>query len=213
MSEKKDWTREELERDILPRMKARTIHVGVSFEGKNRILDMSETRELLAGAKRIVQTECGCRARVGGCIEPMDGCLSLDERAEWGLKAGGREVGLEEALAALERTFDAGLVHMAYVFGEDEEPGQICSCCSCCCHSLAAAVRFGYDDHVVFSKMISEQDEYTCNSCGACVDRCQFGARRMEKGEFLFDEEKCAGCGLCVASCPVEAISMVPRED
>jgi MinD superfamily P-loop ATPase len=61
--------------------------------------------------------------------------------------------------------------------------------------------------------MISEQDEYTCNSCGACVDRCQFGARRMEQGEFVYDEEQCAGCGLCVTSCPVEAIGMISREE
>ncbi len=212
MSEKRDWTREELEGDVLPHVKARTVYVGVSFEGRKRTLDMSETRTILAGAKRIVQKECDCRARVGGCDAPTDGCISLDDRANSGLADGGREVGLEEAVAALERAFDAGLVQVAYVYDDGERPTQICSCCSCCCRSLSAAVRFGYDGHVAFSKMISELDEYACNSCGACVDRCRFGARRMEQGEFVYDEELCAGCGLCVTSCPVEAISMIPRE-
>lgn len=212
MSRRGDWTRQEIENEILPRMRARTVPVGVSFEGRSRILDLSEVRELLSRAGRIVQSDCTCRARVGACGAPAEGCLALDGHGEAALRRGGREISVEAALEALERAFDAGLVHLAFVFTDEQEPGQVCSCCSCCCHSLGAAVRFGYAGHVLFSRLISEQDDSRCSACGACVDRCHFRARTMEEGIFTFDESRCAGCGLCVPSCPVDAITMVARD-
>ena len=52
-SMKKDWTREELETDIIGKMKAVTIPVNISFKGKQKILDMSELGEILRNAKVI----------------------------------------------------------------------------------------------------------------------------------------------------------------
>ncbi len=41
MPKGEDWTRKELEEEILPKYKAVTIAVDVRFEGKHRVLDLS----------------------------------------------------------------------------------------------------------------------------------------------------------------------------
>jgi Pyruvate/2-oxoacid:ferredoxin oxidoreductase delta subunit len=214
LDQSKDWTKEHLEKHYIGRMKAVTIPVNVSFSGKQRILDLSELEDILRNAKTISQNECDCRKKMGHCIEPMDGCLTLDKEAEDDIKNNrGKEITIEEALQAMKRTHDAGLVHMAYVYEGKEKPWVICSCCRCCCHSLSAALRFGYEGHVIFSQMIALQDNELCDECGICADRCQFQARFMENGEFHYISEKCGGCGLCLSECPNEAITMIKREE
>lgn len=210
---KKDWTREELEKDYVGKMKAITLPVNVSFSGKQKILDMRELKEILKEAEVIAQGECECRRRFGNCIDPMDGCLGIgDEAIEWLEEKKAKRITVEEALEAMKRTHDAGLVHMAYIFEGKEGVQWICSCCSCCCHSLSAAIRFGYSDHVFSSKYIATQDSEKCSSCGTCIDRCQFHARKLVNDELVFLEEKCFGCGVCVDTCPEDAIAMAERE-
>ncbi len=177
-------------------------------------MDLSELEDILRSAEVISQGECDCRKKMGNCIEPMDGCLCLDDEAVVDIeKFGAKQITVEEALEAMRRTHDAGLVHMAYVYDGQEKPWVICSCCRCCCHSLSAALRFGYSDHVIFSNKISSQDNELCNDCGACEDRCQFQARVMEDDTLIYTPEKCAGCGLCLSDCPNEAITMKDREE
>jgi Pyruvate/2-oxoacid:ferredoxin oxidoreductase delta subunit len=214
MSEKKDWTREHLEKHYVGKMKAVTLPVNVTISGKQRILDMSELEEILRSAKVISQGDCYCRKKMRNCIEPMDGCLCLDDEAIVEIERyDGKEITVDEALESMKRTHDAGLVHMAYVYEGKDKPDVICSCCRCCCHSLSAALRFGYSDHVFFSKMVANQDPELCEDCGDCVDRCQFQARFIEDDRLQFQQDKCAGCGVCLTQCPTEAITMVKREN
>jgi NAD-dependent dihydropyrimidine dehydrogenase PreA subunit len=208
---KNDWTREELEEKFVGKMVAVTIPVNVTIEGKQRIVEMAELEKILRDAEVISQSECYCRKTLGNCIEPMDGCLSIGEAARDDIKAGAKEISLEEALEAMERTSDAGLVHLAYVFEGKEEPEVICSCCSCCCHSMSAAVRFGYSGHVFESCFISTHDAGECRNCGTCAGRCQFHARELADSILLFDRDKCFGCGVCVKTCPTGAIEMTKR--
>ncbi len=209
-----DWTREYLEKHIVSRMTAETIPVNMSFRGKQKILDMGEMERLLRKARVIAQQECDCRKKLGNCIEPMDGCLCLDNEAEEMIeKYLARRITVEQALEALGRTSDAGFVHMAYTFEGQEDVGIICSCCTCCCHSLSAALRFGYQDHVMESKLIAVQDDGKCTDCGKCAARCHFGSREMMDGKMVFRRDRCFGCGLCVITCPGEAISMEKREN
>jgi ferredoxin len=208
----KDWSREELERDYIGKMTAVTLPVNVSFSGKQKILEMGELEEILRNAEVIAQEECYCRKRMDNCIEPMDGCLTLDGDALMAMeKDGARRITVEEALAAMKRTHDAGLVHMAYTDEGRNRPNIICSCCSCCCHSMSAALRFGYSDHVFSSNLIASQESGKCTGCGTCVDRCQFGARELSGGELVFHKDRCFGCGLCVSTCTEDAIVMEER--
>ena len=153
MKEQNTWTREQLEKSVVGKATAVTVPINVSVEAKQRVLDMSEMRGLLENAKFIAQQECYCRKTMKNCLDPMDGCLSLNEDGEAAIeKWGAKEITVEEGLEALKRTHEAGLVHMAYTFTGKDEPTMICSCCSCCCDTLTAALRYEYPGLIFHSK-------------------------------------------------------------
>lgn len=207
----KDWTKKEVKENISD-YTAVTVPVNVTFEGKQKILSMPQVEKILRASRTIAITDCQCRKRLKGCDAPVDVCLSLNDEAEEKVRNGdGKEVTLAEALAALKRSYEAGLVHVAYANKDDKELIYICGCCSCCCYSFAAMQKFGFNDAVMSSEMIAVQDDELCNDCGDCVDRCHFKARTMDGGRLVFESGKCSGCGLCVTSCPSGAISLVKR--
>ena len=212
MSGRNDWTKEELEEEYVSKMTAVTIPVNIHIEGRQRILDLSEMKQILGEAKLISLAECGCRKKLKNCDAPLDVCISLDEEAENLIKKGlAKRASLEETLEALERSHAAGLVHIAYTFEGNEKPDVICSCCSCCCHSMSALVRFGIPEAVVASRYIATNNPETCLNCGTCVERCQFKARHLENGKLVYNEARCFGCGVCVSTCPTKSISLMKR--
>jgi Pyruvate/2-oxoacid:ferredoxin oxidoreductase delta subunit len=206
-----DWTREELMEKYVKKMTPVTIPVNVTIKGQQTIMDLSSVKEILSHAHTISLEDCGCRVKFHKCNAPLDVCIGLDEDAKEAIKGGAKEVSRSEALAALKRSHEAGLVHMSYTFEGKEKPGVICSCCSCCCHSLSALVRFGIPDHVVASRYIAAQNDETCSNCGTCVQRCQFHARQLKEDRLVFDASKCFGCGVCITTCPTSSIRLVPR--
>jgi len=210
-NEATDWTKKELMENYVHKMTPITIPIDVTIEGTQTIIDFSNVQKILEDARVIAINNCDCRLRFHKCDAPLDVCVSLDEDAEETIKGGAREVSIAEALGALKRSHEAGLVHVAYIFEGKEKPGVICSCCSCCCHSLSALVRFGIPDHVVASKYIAEQDYETCTNCGICVQRCQFHARTMHEDTLELDQSKCFGCGVCVTTCPTNSIKLTER--
>lgn len=192
-----------------------TVPVNVAIEAEHRVLDLSETRRILGKAQRIILQNCGCKTERGNCDSPRDVCISLDEAADYALenrKYSPREVGIGEALDALERSHEAGLVHMAYTMKGDDYPTLICSCCPCCCHTLGGLLRRGIAAKVLTSRYIAEDDPAKCIGCSRCVERCVFNARTVTGGELCYDPTRCAGCGLCVSTCPEGAIKMKPRK-
>lgn len=48
-------------------------------------------------------------------------------------------------------------------------------------------------------------DGKLCTLCGACIDKCPFGAISMEK-EGIAMNENCRMCGVCVRECPTQAL-------
>ncbi len=194
--------------------KAVTIPVNRDIDSEQRVFDFSEMKALLEGAKRIVVLDCGCRTEYRNCDAPRDVCISLDETAEDLLedeKHHPREVNVDEALEALQRSHEAGLVHLAYTMKGEENPGLVCSCCPCCCHTLGSLVRNGLHTEILTSKFIAADDRDKCTECAQCVDRCVFQARSIEEGKLVYNQSKCFGCGLCVSTCPTEAISLISR--
>jgi ferredoxin len=212
MPESKDWTKEELEKEYIGTMTAVTIPVDITLKGTQQILGLTEMEKILCEAKVISLGDCGCRKRVKMCDAPLDVCIELNENAEDMIKRGmAKQVSLEEALDALKRSHDAGLVHIAYTFKDSEKPDIICSCCSCCCHSMSALVRFGMPKAVVASNYIAVHNPETCINCGVCVKRCQFKARTLENGKLMFNATRCFGCGVCTSTCPTKSTSLVKR--
>jgi len=208
-----DWTREELMRDYVEKYTPVTIPVNISIHGQQMVLDLSTVEGMLKDAEVITVQDCGCRARFHKCDAPLDVCISLNDEARDAMKRGAKRVSLAQALVVLQRSHKAGLVHMAYLTKDQEKPEIICSCCSCCCHSLSALVRFGIPDHVVASEYVAQQNYDTCSSCGTCVQRCQFRARELDpvESKLVFNPAKCFGCGLCVSTCPTKSITLINR--
>ena len=194
--------------------KAVTIPVNIEIEIEHRVYDFSEMKEILESAKRITVQECGCKTEYKNCNAPRDVCLSLDETGDELLesdKNDAREIDVVEALRVLQRSHEAGLVHMAYTMKGEVKPTIVCSCCPCCCHTLGSMVRNGMHTQILTSKYIAAYDREKCAECAVCVERCAFQARRMEEGKLIYDQSKCFGCGLCVSTCPTKATSLVPR--
>ncbi len=199
-------------KDYVGQMTAVTIPVNISIHGQQTILDLTSVESILRNAEVISLEDCGCRTRLRKCDAPVDVCLSLDEEAREAMKRGAKRISPAQALVVLQRSHQAGLVHLAFTFEGDERPDIICSCCSCCCHSLSALVRFGIPDHVIASEYIAQQNYDNCGNCGACVQRCQFDARQLNsENKLVFNPAKCFGCGLCVSTCPTKSIALTKR--
>jgi electron transfer flavoprotein alpha subunit len=49
-----------------------------------------------------------------------------------------------------------------------------------------------------------------CNGCGACVDKCPFGAVEIVAGIAKF-KDNCTGCGACGKACPNNAIEVTRK--
>jgi Pyruvate/2-oxoacid:ferredoxin oxidoreductase delta subunit len=212
MDQKNEYTKEYLEKEVIGQIKGITIPMNISISGEQRIMELKELERIINSSFKLAQTVCACRKRMDNCENPRDGCIALDEYAEeWIEKDRGKEISKEDALKALGQAVEYGLVHIAYV-REREKADIICSCCSCCCDSLSAMLRFGYSDQVMSSTMIAFQDNEKCTSCGACADRCHFEARMIAQGRLFFNEARCAGCGVCLPTCPSGAIQMKERK-
>ncbi|MCW4018674.1 MAG: hydrogenase iron-sulfur subunit [Candidatus Bathyarchaeota archaeon] len=63
--------------------------------------------------------------------------------------------------------------------------------------------------------IISVVDETKCKKCGICVDKCPYGAIKIEKGKTPAQiiTASCHGCGTCVAECPQHAITQMHFTD
>lgn len=206
----KGWDEEELRKNAKD-MVAVTVPVNQRIEGNQKILDFAVAEKLLRSARIISLADCGCRTEMKKCDAPLDVCICMDKKAEDLIKNGdGKAVSAEQALDALRRSHEAGLVHLAFTNRGDERPFIICSCCSCCCQTLSSLLRYNIPA-VAESSHVAFQDSEKCDDCGVCVERCQFSARRLIDGKLTFDKDKCFGCGLCVTTCPNEAISLVER--
>ena len=209
--ENKDWTRAQID-EVLAEYIPVTVPVSISVKGKQKVLGFNELEKILKKAKLISLEPCWCRLKIKGCDGPIDVCVCVDKEAELAIsKREGRKATYEEAMNALRRSHKAGFVHLAY-----ETPGHemrsICSCCACCCHTMAAITRFGYDPAIVgHADVIAVYSSENCNQCGLCVKRCHFKAWTTDEDKVLHNPDKCAGCGVCVSSCPTGSITLNKR--
>ena len=211
-----DWTLEHLETRTFQNYKAAvTVPVNVEIDAEHLVLNLENVKQILSNARTISVMDCVCRVNRGNCDAPVNTCIDMNEVAERNIANGvAREITLDEALDVLEKTHEAGLVHLALGQGEFYKPGvinSVCSCCSCCCSILSGILRFGLAPHLLTSQAISVTDAPDCTECGVCAERCQFGAREMVDGSLSFNPDLCFGCGLCVSTCPTNAITLVDK--
>lgn len=213
-----DWSLEEMRIDTESAVKTGlVIPAMVEIKAQHTVLNFERVKKYITDAKTIVLMNCSCKMKRKHCDAPIDVCIALNGWAEKYLSSDEfkarqpHKATVDEALKALKKSNEAGLVHMAYIYTDNRNngnPDAICSCCSCCCSILGGILRFGMAPHLLKGSAKSSRDASKCENCGVCVDRCHFGARTMENGRLIYDEDKCLGCGLCVTTCPTQAISL-----
>lgn len=166
--------------------------------------------EDVRAARVISVAPCICRKEAHltgkGCSRPAETCLSFGAAAEYYIENGiGRQINAEEALAIIEESDRAGLVHAGV---NTKHLSNLCNCCPCCCASMKGITEKGLDKHGYLNALFeAEVDTVQCTGCAACVERCPVGAISVTEIAFV-DTQKCLGCGLCSTSCPAESITM-----
>jgi ferredoxin len=177
------------------------------------VLNLESVEKYIQKARRLSVKDCSCRVKRKHCDAPLDVCLELNDGADMCIEKGlAREVSKEEALDIVRRAHEAGLVPMAGMRTDTPRPegvNWICNCCSCCCGTMGVSLQLGKDVHMLRGLATTLTDSSKCNSCGVCVDRCHFEARKLVSGNLVFDKDLCFGCGLCVDKCPSDAISLI----
>jgi len=181
------------------------------------VIPTAQAARILRQAALIALGDCVCRSHYGNCDAPVDVCLLFDEAARGRIARGeAREVGVEEAVAVLERGADHGLVHLA-VYSPDQPVLSLCSCCPCCCYQLGMLLALDRRDLVVKSDYVASLETRLCDGCGLCLGACHFGAcvsgedpaGELEAGSpSSIKADRCYGCGLCVRACPTGALSL-----
>jgi len=194
----------------MPKPFTRVIPVNVSLKARTHILDFESVAEMVRKAKSLAVTKCTCRLTARKCDRPLETCIQVNSAAAYALSRGtGRKIDVQEALDILGRAEEAGLIHVT--MNKHEVEHFICNCCPCCCQTMPVLIKGGI--RVVDpSRYRAEIDGSSCTGCGACHERCYFGAISWENGpgsSSHVDPEKCMGCGLCKVVCPEEAIELV----
>ena len=210
----KEWPDfSELVDKLLPRPVARVVPVSESVDTRQQILAFEDVREIIETESPIAVVNCTCRLTARKCDRPVEICLQVGKAGEYTIDRGtGREIDKEEALRLLRQAEEAGLIHVT--MNRSSEFHFICNCCNDCCITFPMLIerRLKLCDPSRFSATV---DAELCDACGECLERCYFGALKLdeERGVAVVDADECMGCGLCQVVCPLEALSLVVVRD
>jgi len=190
----------------------RTIPVESTLTNKTHILPYESVSKLIRNSGTIAVFDCACRVTEQRCNAPVETCFNFGAMAEFLIeKSVARRVTPDEALAILDRTEKAGLIHCGN--NAADKATVICNCCSCCCLYLQGLVEFKKPHALATSSYLAFAIEDRCTGCGICYNgRCQVKAMTSRDSKAHVLTEKCIGCGLCASACPKGAIELRKRD-
>ena len=192
---------------------SKVIPVGQALAAQPWVMPTEQALLALRNARSFAVTDCQCRSLGGHCGRPAEVCFLLNDKADRLVEKGlARRISLEEAKNRLALANEHGLVPLT-LFDPKQHLMALCHCCPCCCHDLQLLLVRGRDELVARSEYWAVQDMEACTHCGACVERCYFGARVWVGDLVVYDPAKCYGCGLCVTTCPAWAIALELRQN
>ncbi len=118
----------------------------------------------------------------------------------------------DEAKEWLTKWNKRGMVHIPMTFG-GSFIGGLCNCDYPDCLVIRHRVDYGMETGCLKGHYVAKVDYDLCTGCGDCVQRCQFGALKLEvtTRKANIDLLQCFGCGLCETGCSQGAISLADR--
>jgi electron transport complex protein RnfB len=194
----------------------RIIPVETSVPVDVEILPYERASELVEGSRSWGVRECVCRVqqkKVGkGCDSTLENCVvfapvpgAFDESEST------RAIAKDDALRILREAAEEGLVHSTCNY--QNQIYYVCNCCPCCCGILRGVTEFEVPTAVARSDFRIVVDGDACTGCGACLERCHFGALSVSDEVCAADYDRCLGCGACAPACPVDALALERREE
>jgi electron transport complex protein RnfB len=191
----------------------RVVPVQKSVQADVAIAPFETAAGIVEQASAWAVTECICRkqtALVGRpCPHPLEACMIMSSTpGAFHGRGGVRELTKQGALDLLRSVAEAGLVHS--VSNTREGNWYICNCCTCSCGILRGMAEGGLAGVMANSGFMCRVEESACGGCGACAERCPFGAITVD-GVARVDAIRCAGCGVCTVECPNDALTLVRR--
>ncbi len=196
----------------------RVIPVDKKIDAGNQIHTYDQVATYIEKYDSIGVGTCYCRhaAKLRGediHDMPMEVCLWFGRAADYMVeRLGGRKVGKSEALALLDRSEEAGLIHMSR--NTTEEIEFLCNCDRWHCEVVTKVLEQPKPGRIFNSGYQPLFDPDRCISCGICIDRCPPGALAVGEDELpVADPDRCFGCGVCATGCPEEAVLLKPNAE
>lgn len=113
MNQQGNWTKAETD-ELLGEFKLVTVPVGISIEGRQKVVGFAETKRLLGRARLISPEECSCRVKMNRCEGSLDFGICMEHEAEEAIeKRRAHATTLDVAMDPFQRSsHDTGLVHL-----------------------------------------------------------------------------------------------------
>ena len=139
---------------------------------------------------------------------PTDVCMWFGSMADYAIeRLGSRKLSKPEAIDVLNKSEEAGLIHMSRNTTEDIE--FICNCDRWHCMSVKRVLKQPKPALFFNSGFQPLFDSDLCTACETCIDRCPPEALVLGDDDVPeVDLDRCFGCAVCATGCPSEAIVM-----
>ena len=197
---------------------SRVITVDRTIEAGNTVHTYDQVSTYIEKYESIAVGDCYCR-KAASLQEkdthgmPMDVCMWFGSMAEYAIeRLGAKQMSTAEARQVLDRSEEAGLIHMSRNTTEDIE--FICNCDRWHCDVVKGVLKQSKPALFFNSGFEPRFDPDLCVACETCIDRCPPEALVMGDNDVPeVNLERCFGCAVCASGCPSEAIVMEAKPD
>lgn len=196
----------------------RVITVDKKIQAGNQIHTYDQMATYIDKYDTIAVATCYCRHAAALRGEdthdmPVDVCMSFGLGAEFVIeRLGGKPLTKEEAMKVLDRSEEAGLIHMSRNTSEDID--FVCNCDRWHCAEVTSILKLPKPALFFNSGFQPVFDAELCTACETCMDRCPSEALAMGDNDIPeVDLDRCFGCAVCATGCPEDAIQMEAKPD